>query len=79
VKTGPKVWQYDGLLPYDLRGSAVRNLTRAGVTETVAMKISGHKTNAMFRRYNITSVEDVKEAMMKVSKRNASLMQAGKK
>jgi integrase len=77
VKTGPKVWEYRGLLPYDLRRSAVRNLTRAGVTETVAMKISGHKTNAMFRRYNITNVDDVKEAMAAVSKRNASLVTKG--
>jgi hypothetical protein len=30
VKTGPKVWQYKGQLPYDLRRSAVRNLSRAG-------------------------------------------------
>jgi integrase len=71
VKTGTKAWQFDGLIPYDLRRSAVRNMKRAGVDETVAMKISGHKTNAMFRRYNITSVEDVMKAMGKVSNYNA--------
>jgi integrase len=73
VKTGTKAWQFDGLIPYDLRRSAVRNMERAGVDETVAMtmKISGHKTNAMFRRYNITSVEDVMKAMGKVSNCNA--------
>jgi hypothetical protein len=35
------------------------------------MKISDHKTRAVFQRYNITSVEDVKQAMQRVSEHNA--------
>ena len=57
---------YSGLTLHDLRRSAVRNLRKAGVSEKEAMRISGHKTRAVFDRYNIVSTDDVMDAMRKL-------------
>jgi integrase len=54
--------KYEGLIPHDLRRSAVRDMIRAGVPQTVAMRISGHKTDAIFRRYDITEDKDITAA-----------------
>jgi integrase len=54
---------------HDLRRTAVRNLDRSGVRRDVAKSITGHKTDLMYSRYNITSQDDIREALEAVSKR----------
>lgn len=53
---------------HDLRRSAVRDMIRAGVPKSVAKERSGHKTDEVFNRYNITSDADQAEAAKRIER-----------
>ena len=58
--------RYTGLIIHDLRRSATRNLIAAGVSEKVAMTISGHETREIFDRSHIVDSADVRNAMRRM-------------
>jgi len=74
IKSYARAWRaacdaagLSGRLVHDLRRTAVRNLERASVSRSVAMKLTGHKTEAVYRRYAITSAADLAEGVAKLA------------
>lgn len=51
---------------HDLRHCASTNLRRAGVDTATAMKIVGHKSEKMWKRYNAIEEQDLTQAAQKV-------------
>jgi len=66
--TACKLAKCPGRLFHDFRRTCARDLIRSGVDETVAMRITGHKTRSIFDRYNVTDTDDLREAMLSVEK-----------
>ena len=59
---------------HDLRHTASTNLRRAGVDATTAMKIVGHKSERMHRRYNTVEPEDLRRAVSQLASYHANTL-----
>ena len=64
-----KAAKLEGRLFHDFRRCAARRLIGAGVSQAVAMRVTGHKTPSMFRRYQIVESSDVAHALAQVASR----------
>jgi hypothetical protein len=51
-------------------------MSRKGVPEKVGMLISGHKTDSVYRRYNIVDMEVLKAATTKIEEHQREIVQA---
>ena len=55
-----------------LQGFAGSYMIRRGVPQVVAQRISGHKTAAVFNRYNIVDDADLEAAAARIESRGAT-------
>lgn len=68
--------KYVGLRFHDLRRTGVRNMSRKGIPEKVGMLISGHRTDSVYRRYNIVDMEVLKSATAKIEEHQREIVES---
>lgn len=71
-----------GFIPHDSRRSASRNMRNRRIPQSVRMKIIGHKTDSMDRRYGIVDLADVefvREVMSRPPKKTSAKTSAIRK
>lgn len=78
-KTACKNVGLEGVVPHDMRRSGVRNLRRAGNDEHDCMGISGHKTRAVFDRYDIIDEDDQRRSLERQQEYKHQQMEQGRK
>ena len=54
-----------GRIPHDFRRTAVRNLERACVPQSIAMELVGHKTESVYQRYDIVAERDLTDSVVR--------------
>jgi integrase len=69
----------EGAVPHDMRRSGVRNLRRAGNDEHDCMEITGHKTRAIFDRYDIVDEDDQRRALERQEEYKRQQLEQGRK
>lgn len=71
-RTACKLAGVPGKIPHDFRRTAVRNLERAGVPRSAAMKMVGHKTQSIYQRYAIADEGMLRDAAEKLAQLHAT-------
>jgi len=71
-RTACKLAGVPGKIPHDFRRTAVRNLKRAGVPRSAAMKMVGHKTQSIYQRYAIADEGMLRDAAEKLAQLHAT-------
>jgi integrase len=65
-------------IPHDFRRTAVRNLERAGVSRSAAMKMVGHKTQSIYSSYAIADESMLQDGGAKLSALHAKEAEAAR-